>query len=98
MDIEKIKSELKRRRINYDKLSEMTGISKSAIAKIMNGCAKNPRHETVRLIERAVGFEENAPLVSRYLTEDEEELVTGYKKLSDKDKNLILELLKSLNK
>ncbi len=96
MDIKIIKSELRKRHINYDKLAEMTGISKSAIAKIMCGYAKNPRHETMTAIEDALNMAETTPLVARYLSEDEEELIGAYKNLSPKNKSLVKELAKAL--
>ena len=97
MDIIQIKSILKQRKINYDKLSEMSGVSKSAIAKILSGEAKNPRYETVLQLERALNISENVPLVSEYLTEDEEKLLETYKNLSDKNKKLVVDLINALS-
>lgn len=98
MEIEDIKIELKKRHINYDKLSVMTGISKSAIAKIMSGIAKNPRIDTIRKIEKALDLENDpAPLVTPYLTEEEEEIVNIYKNLSERDKELFLTVARRMN-
>ncbi len=97
MDIIQIKSILKQRKINYDKLSQMSGISKSAIAKILSGQAKNPRYETIQQLERALNVGENVPLISQYLTEDEEKLLEAYKSLSVKNKKLIVDLINALS-
>lgn len=47
MKIEDIKSFLKQNKITYEKLSELSGISISALKKIFSGQAKYPRVDTV---------------------------------------------------
>jgi transcriptional regulator with XRE-family HTH domain len=96
MDISKIKSELKRQKITYDSLSEMTGISKSAISKIFSGIAINPRAETLLKIEEALGLQ-SSELARPYLTEQEETLLRSFRALSKKGRSAALELVSVLD-
>lgn len=52
MKIEDIKSFLKQNKITYEKLSELSGISISALKKIFSGQAKYPRVDTVEATKR----------------------------------------------
>lgn len=56
MDINHIKSVLKEKKITYDELSVLTGLSLSTIKKILSGVAKYPRIDTVEAIETALGL------------------------------------------
>ncbi len=56
MNIQEIKKYMKRHKITYAKLSEMTGLSISTITKIFGGFAKYPRIDTIEAIERALGL------------------------------------------
>ena len=64
MDIQFIKDELKKRKITYPKLAEMTGLSISTITKIFGGYAKYPRMDTMEAIERALGLSEDVSINS----------------------------------
>ena len=80
MDIQKLKSILKERKITYDKLAEMTGLSKSCITKIFAGYAKYPRVDTVEIIEKALGLNED---VLPEISQEERELIELIKQLDD---------------
>lgn len=80
MDIQKIKSILKERKITYDKLAEMTGLSKSCITKIFAGYAKYPRVDTVEIIEKALGLNED---VLPEISQEERELIELIKQLDE---------------
>ncbi len=56
MDIQKIKSHMKNNKITYAQLAEMTGLSVSAVTKILGGFAKYPRVDTIEKIEAALGL------------------------------------------
>ena len=94
MNISKLKSEMKRQKITYPKLSELTGISLSAISKIFSGIATNPRAETIAKIEEALGL--RSELVQPYLTEQEESLLQSFRALSKKGRSSALELVSVL--
>lgn len=60
MKIEEIKKYLKINGITYEKLSELSGISISAIKKIFSGSARYPRVDTMEAIEKALGLDQRA--------------------------------------
>lgn len=57
MTIEEIKSYMKKNKITYQALSDMTGLSISTVTKIFGGYAKYPRVDTMEAIERALGLQ-----------------------------------------
>ncbi|MBQ9782441.1 MAG: helix-turn-helix transcriptional regulator [Clostridia bacterium] len=95
MNISKLKSEMKRQKITYPKLAELTGISLSAISKIFSGIATNPRAETIAKIEEALGLQ-SSDIARPYLTEQEEYLLHSFKNLSKENKTLVLTLCKKI--
>lgn len=96
MNISELKAELKRQKITYPKLAEMTGISRSAISKIFSGIAINPRVETIQKIEDALGL--RSELVQPYLTTQEEELLQRFRSLSKKGRTFALDFLSNLDR
>ena len=96
MNISKLKSEMKRQKITYPKLSELTGISLSAISKIFSGIATNPRAETIAKIEEALGLQ-SSDIAHPYLTEQEESLLQRFRALSKKGRSAALELVSVLD-
>ncbi len=57
MDIARIKKQLKEKKITYEKLAEITGLSLGTIKSIMSGKTANPRIETVNAINEAIGLQ-----------------------------------------
>lgn len=98
MEIEKIKLELKKQKITYDKLAEMTGLSKSAISKIFSGIATNPRADTMDRIITALEVSSKNELVREYLSEQEENLLRRFRKLSKKNRSTLIGILQVLEK
>lgn len=96
MKIEDIKSFLKQNKITYEKLSELSGISISALKKIFSGQAKYPRVDTVDAIEKALGLDEK-PYDWYMLTPQENELITEYRQLVPAMRDYILDSVKKLN-
>ena len=88
MKIEDIKSFLKQNKITYEKLSELSGISISAL--------KYPRVDTVEAIEKALGLDEK-PYDWYMLTPQENELITEYRQLIPAMRDYILDSVKKLN-
>ena len=64
MTIEEIKSYMKKNKITYQALSDMTGLSISTVTKIFGGYAKYPRVDTMEAIERALGLSQSRPTPS----------------------------------
>ena len=96
MNITQLKAEMKRQKITYPQLAELTGISRSAISKIFSGIATNPRAETIRKIEEALGLQ-SSDIVRPYLPEQEELLLQRFRALSKKGRSAALELVSVLD-
>lgn len=96
MNITQLKAEMKRQKITYPQLAELTGISRSAISKIFSGIATNPRAETIRKIEEALGLQ-SSDIARPYLTEQEEALLQRFRSLSKKGRTAALELVSVLD-
>ena len=85
LNVERLKKAKKEKKLSYDELAVLTGLSRSTITNIFCGYIDLPRHETVQAIERALGL---AP------TFTEEERALGLSDnhpiaLSDDDRELI---------
>ncbi len=57
MTIEEIKLYMKKNKITYQMLADMTGLSISTVTKIFGGFAKYPRIDTMQAIEKALGLD-----------------------------------------
>lgn len=82
LNVERLKKAKKEKKLSYDELAQLTGLSRSTITNIFCGYIDLPRHDTVQAIERALGL---AP------TFTEEERALGLSDshaivLSDKDR------------
>ena len=60
MTIPEIKIYMKQNKITYAELAERSGLSLSAVTKILGGFAKYPRVDTMRAIESALGLDGSA--------------------------------------
>ena len=56
-DIEELKEAKKAQRMTLDELSARSGIAKRTLEDIFRGATKNPRIDTMRAIERALGLD-----------------------------------------
>ncbi len=56
LNIERLKNAKKEKKLSYDELAQLTGLSRSTITNIFCGYIDLPRHETVQAIERALGL------------------------------------------
>lgn len=88
MGVQEIKIYLKKNRITYDKLAEISGIPIGTIKSIFSGRTVSPRIDTITAIEKALGISDGTPLAARYSFE-EHELILKYRKLPDKLKKLV---------
>lgn len=104
MSIEEIKAYMKKNKITYQMLAEMTGLSVSTVTKIFGGFAKYPRIDTVQAIERALGLgftpEEEAtgisPTARVTVTPDEDDILTLYREIGEKKGSETQELARRL--
>lgn len=76
MDILLYKKILKQKKMTYEDLSKLSGLSLSCIRKIMSGAAQYPRIDTIEAIESALG------LSSDITPEERAAGVTATKKVS----------------
>lgn len=64
MDIPAIKKYLKENHITYEELSKISGVSISTIKKIFSGVSQYPRIDTMQMIEKALGIENEPAEIS----------------------------------
>ncbi len=98
MEISDIKAHMKKYKITYAKLAEMTGINLTTIKRIFCGKTQTPHLETMVAIEQALGFINTnfqyACAMHDILTREERELLEGYRGLDDKLKKLVRDSIK----
>lgn len=95
MDILLYKKILKQKKMTYEDLSKLSGLSLSCIRKIMSGAAQYPRIDTIEAIEGALGLssditpEERAAGVTATkkvsITPIEEDMLEVFRKIGEKD-------------
>lgn len=85
MNIQEIKSYMKKNKITYENLSKMTGLSVSTITKIFGGFAKYPRIDTMETIERALGLD-NKQVSLPIITDEKAELLALFDKMTSAQK------------
>ena len=105
MEIQEIKQILKERKITYDDLAKMTGLSKSCITKIFGGFAKYPRVDTMEAIETALGLNVSQSYATTNaktegsassLTEKETRLILAFNGLIPPMQDYILDMVEKL--
>ena len=98
MNIENIKKALKDKKITYQRLSELSGVSLSTIKSVFCGKTKNPTIETVNAIKRALGLDtdDNGGIAQNYITQDEERIIKIYRSLDEKRKNYFITFAEGL--
>jgi transcriptional regulator with XRE-family HTH domain len=88
MDIQQIKNIMKSQGITYEELSSMSNIPLNTLKNIFRGKTQNPRIDTMKAIEKALGLDNEALTdisaeerdfieVFRQLTEDEKKEFTN---------------------
>lgn len=85
LDIERLRKAKKEKKLSYDELAQLTGLSRSTITNIFCGYIDLPRHETVQSIERALGLAPTFTDEERALGLSDTHLIA----LSDNDRELI---------
>lgn len=106
MTIEEIKSYLKKNKITYGELAEMSGVPIQTIQKIFCGITPNPRIDTMQAIEKALNIdgwtaEELAAGVigtrKENITPIEDDLLYEFRKLSPNLQEFVLKMVRTLN-
>ena len=83
LNVERLKKAKKEKKLSYDELAELTGLSRSTITNIFCGYIDLPRHETVQAIERALGLAPTFTEEERALGLSENHLIA----MSDRDRH-----------
>ena len=83
LNVERLKKAKKEKKLSYDELAVLTGLSRSTITNIFCGYIDLPRHETVQAIERALGLAPTFTEEERALGLSEQHLIA----MSDKDRH-----------
>lgn len=89
MNIEEIKKYVKLHKIKYKTISDKSGIPLGTLRNIFSNAKSNPRYDTIKKIEQALQMFEGQKIAEKYYTENEEQLIELYRKLSEKDKKLL---------
>mgnify|MGYP004672629939 CR=1 FL=1 len=88
-----LKKLLRERKITYKELSERTNIPEGTLKNIFSGFTKNPRIDTIQTIENALATDTKTSdfeIVNTYTSNEEEEILDMYRKLSKENKSVIL--------
>ena len=88
-----LKKLLRERKITYKELSERTNIPEGTLKNIFSGFTKNPRIDTIQTIENALATDTKTydfEIVNTYTSNEEEEILDMYRKLSKENKSVIL--------
>lgn len=94
MNIDDLKTLMKKKKISYSKLSANTNIPVSTIKAIFSGKTENPRLDTLKSICAFLDSDINRLYYNEITTEEGQdnditELIKNYKKLSEKQKKHI---------
>lgn len=94
MNIEQLKNEKKKRKMTLQEISDLSGIPKRTVDQIFSGKTTNPRVDTLKAIEKALGInsewtaEEYANGVREFkkelITADEDELLYLFREIGKK--------------
>lgn len=79
MDLSLFKARKKELKLTLDEISARSGVPKRTIEDIFRGSTKNPRIDTIRAIESALGLE----ITETKLSDDEAEWLDLYKELKN---------------
>jgi transcriptional regulator with XRE-family HTH domain len=94
MDVLKIKSIMKSRKITYEELSEKSKIPLNTLKNIFRGKTLNPRIDTVEAIEKALGLDKE---VVQGVSDEEKELMELIKQLPNESTKELIEIIKQLS-
>lgn len=95
MEVVEIKKHLKKYKITYAQLAELSGLNLTTIKRIFSGHIKNPHVETMRAIEQALGFINTQSEQPPTLSESERELLETFRQLSPYLQGLTLDTVRS---
>lgn len=91
-----IKKELKKRKITYIQLSNMSSIPLQTIQKIFSGHTTNPRIDTMQAIEKALGLNNTSIQQNNNINLKEQRLLTAFNDLIPPMQDYIIEMIEKL--
>lgn len=92
MTINEIKIYMKNNRITYQELSDKSQIPVNTLKKIFSGRTENPRIDTMRAIEEALGISRDKSLADTIVDRVDELNIEDYSNLSEEDRRKIAEV------
>lgn len=105
MGLDKIKQLSKVRNVSLDELSEISGVPKSTVNKIINGVTENPGYKTILSLAHALSLTADEfiglldlDLKETKLTMRENSMINFYRQLTPSGQSLIDENIKSMHK
>lgn len=90
MDNIELKALLKSAKMTYQELSGKSGVPIDTIKKFMSGSTKKLRKQNELAITQILNQINVTPLVNNYVSNEEEEILDMYRKLSKENKSVIL--------
>lgn len=91
-DVKRIKDYLKENKITYDDLSKMSGIPISTLNYIFTGRTTNPRMDTLKAIECALGIQDTKSLSDSIIDHINELNIEDYSNLTEDERRKIAEI------
>ena len=83
MDIQQIKSIMKSKKITYENLSLMSNIPLNTIKNIFRGKTQNPRIDTMKAIENALGLGND---FEADISQEEKDFIEVFRQLTEEEK------------
>ena len=98
MDLEKMRTVMKQKKITQKDLSKLSNVPIQTIKYILTGRTPNPRTDTAEAIEKALELDNDGITVVQYagLTETEKRLLTAFNSLIPPMQDYIIKMVEEL--
>lgn len=90
IDLEELKKARKEKKLSYDEIAEVTGLSRSTITNIFCGYIKQPRYGTITAIETALGLSGTNSRTAE--DEAQERLLRAYSAMDETMRRFLVEM------
>ena len=93
LNVEELKNTLKNANLTYEEFSKICNVPVDTLKNILSGRTKNPRGLTEKAIVESIKTltpKIQPPIISNYISNEEEEILDMYRKLSKENKSVIL--------
>ncbi len=97
LNLEMLKTAKEKLNYSYDQISELSNVPRRTVVSIFTGQTKTPRIDTLFAIKKALKLETTS-CKEKFLNNTEETFIDLFNQLSQKNKWLVLEMIKALEK